>query len=84
MRICPARHDVEPGLDERGSENLRILDNTPGVELELGLQSLVQRDCLGCNHVHQRSALQRREHRRVDSFADLLVIGEDKPSPRPA
>ena len=50
-----------------------------GIDAELGLQRLAERHGLGGDDVHQRAALQAREHRRVDLLRQVRVVGRIMP-----
>ena len=53
-------------------EHARVLEHALLVDLEVVPQRLAERDGLGRDDVHQRAALQAREHGGVDR---LLVLG---------
>src|SRR3984893_9862103 len=77
VRVGPAGDDLEPRLLKGGSKRFRVCHDRTRVLPERRLQSLVQRDRLGGDHMHQRTALQPGKDRSVDSPADLFVISED-------
>ena len=52
--------------------------------MKFGLQRLAEGDRLGGDDVHQRPALQAREHRRIHLLGDLLVIAQDHAAARAA
>ena len=74
----------KPARFQRLGQRLGVLDDVFGVDLERRPQRLAERDRLGGDHMHQRAALQAREHRRVDLLGELLVVGEDHAAARPA
>ena len=51
----------------------RALDHLFLVRHELGLHGLQEADCLGGQHVHQRSALRAREDVLIDFLAILFA-----------
>ncbi len=84
MRVGAARDDVEAALDERRGKRLRIVGDGARIDLELGLQRLAQHHGFRRDDMHQRPALQPREHRAVDLLADILVVAEDHAAARAA
>src|SRR5215472_8551391 len=57
MRVGAAGNDFEPRLGEGRRQDLGVRDDGASVGLECRLQCLVQRDGLGSDYMHQRSAL---------------------------
>ena len=70
MRVGAARDDSAPRSLSVAASALAFSTTAGDIALELGPQRLAERDRLGGDDVHQRPALQAREHRRVDLLGD--------------
>ena len=80
--VGAAGDQVQAGLDHRRGERLGVVDHLAGVGLEVGAQRLAERDRLGGDDVHQRTALDAGEHRGVDPLPERLVVGQDQAAAR--
>ena len=58
--------------DQRAGQRVGVLHHLLLIDLELGRQRLAECHRLGRDHVHQRTALQAREDRRIDL---LFIVG---------
>ena len=84
MGIRTAGDDIEPARFQRFRQRLGILDDILRVELEGGTQRFTEGHRLGGDDMHQGSALQTREHSRVELLGQSFVVGEDNPAARTA
>ena len=84
MRVGAAGDEVGAALLQPPGEHPGVGDHRFRIGLEAGLQRFAERDRLGRDDVHQRPALQAREHRRIDLLGDRLVIGQHHAAARAA
>src|ERR1700733_6358440 len=80
---APGYKLVAAGEDRLG-ERLGVGDYGMRVSFEFWGQRLVERDRLGGDDMHQRSALEPWEDRRVDLLGEVRVIGQDHAAARSA
>ena len=76
--VRPTRHQPQSPLDQPGGERLRVVEDALLVVLEVGLQSLAERDRLGGDDVLERPALDAGEDVRVHGLR-VLLLAEDQP-----
>ena len=76
--------DTKALVQQRICQRLGIGDDLLLISLELGLERLVEADCLGRDHVLERAALRAREDGLVELLAQLLVVREDDAAARAA
>jgi len=81
MVVRTAADEMKPSIGEPLAQGLRVGDRLRRVVAEARLERLEQRDGLGCDHVHEGSALHEGEDRLVDPFG-VLLRAEDEPSSR--
>ena len=67
-------------LGQTVGKSLTVLDDLLGICLELGLHRLFEADRLGCDDVHERTALHTGEQRLVDSLGELLAAEDQTAS----
>ena len=84
MRVGAAGDQVGAALLQPPGEHPGIGDDRLCIGLEAGLERLAKRHRLGGDDMHQRPALQAREHCRIDLLGDCFVIGQHHPASRPA
>ena len=72
--VGAARDDVDAALDEGARHRARVVHDLLLVDLEAGLQRLLEAHGLGRDHVHQRAALAAGEHGGVQLLGDLVVL----------
>ena len=73
----------KPAAGERRRQPLRVGDDLPLVVGERRLQRFLEADRLGRDDVHQRAALDAREHRAVEILR-VLLAAQDHAAARPA
>src|ERR1041384_3988710 len=71
MIVRTARDNLEAGIRKLVSQGLCVRNYLSLVILETGLQSLFEAHRLGRYHVHERTALNRREHCPIQLFLKL-------------
>ncbi len=81
--IGATRHEAEALGHERLRQRTRVLHDLTRVVAEFRLRGFVERDRFGRDHMHQRAALQPREHRLVDGRR-MLSLREDAAAARAA
>ena len=74
----------KPWRAQRFRQRLGVLDHVPGIDLEVRPQRFGERHRLGRDHMHQGTALQAREDRRVQLLGERFVVAEDQAAARPA
>ncbi len=84
MGVGAAGDDVAAARLQGLGKHLGVLDDISGISAERGLQRLAERHRLRRDHMHQRSALQAREHRRVDLLGEVFLVGQDHAAARTA
>ncbi|MNU65621.1 hypothetical protein D3C71_549160 [compost metagenome] len=67
--VCSAGYEVQTLFNQSLSQTLRILHDILGISLERRLQRFTQSHSFRSNNVHQRTALNTREHSFVDSLS---------------
>jgi len=75
VALGAAADDAQPALHQRAGQRVGVLEHLLLVDLEAGLQRLVEGHRLGRDHVHQRAALDAGEDGAVDLLGNLLVVG---------
>ena len=83
MTVRAPGNDAQTAFMQGPRHRLRVGDDLLLVAFEAGRQCFLERDRLGCNHVHQRPALVARKYRRIERFR-ILLAGEDQAAARPA
>ena len=77
MGVGAAGNDIEAMPNQRFREYGGIFHDLRGISFERRGQRLAKGDVLARNHMHQRTALNTRENRRVYFLGDGLVVGQD-------
>ena len=65
-------------------QRLGVLDHVLGVDLEVRPQRFGERHRLGRDHMHQGTALQAREDRRIQFLGERFVVAQDQAAARAA
>src|ERR1700757_2817094 len=84
MVVSAAGYEFEAGVLEGRGERPGVVDDLPRIDFEFWSQGFAEGDGLRCDDMHQRSALEAREHRGIDLLRDVGVIGQDKAAARTA
>ena len=84
MVVGAAGDDIEAVAAQRFRQRLGVFDHVLRIDLEVRPQRLGEGDGLGGDHMHQRTALQAREDRRIQLLGDRLVVAEDQAAARAA
>ena len=70
MIVCSTGYDLNSTIHQSLAECLCVVNNILLVNLKFRLQCLFEADCLGCDHMHQWSALNTRE----DCFVKVILV----------
>ena len=81
MAVRTVRDDPEASLLQAVGKCPGIVDHLLGIDLELRPQGFTEGHGLGRDHVHEGPALEPGKHRRIQLLRQLLVVGEDQPTP---
>ena len=84
MIVGAARGDGIAAADQRRRERLGVLDDLARIDLEVGLQRFAEGHRLAGDDMHQRTALQAGEDRRIDLLGDVRVVRQDEAAARAA
>ena len=82
MIICTARNNTEILLLQSLSHSLGIVNNLLSILLESRGKSFLESNCLSCNNVHQRAALNAREYSLIELLAKLGILTENHTTAR--
>ena len=84
MIVGAAGDDVEALGAQAFGKRLGILDHIPRIDFEVRTQRFGERHRLRRDHMHQRSALQPREDRRIELLGQRLIVPQHQPAARAA
>ena len=81
--VGAAADELHAAGQQHVGQRLGVVDDLPGVLLELGLQGLAEADRLAGDDVHQRPALDAGKHRPVDVLG-VCFLAQDHAAARAA
>src|SRR3546814_3410415 len=86
MCVGDVRDNLVAAIEEHLGHRPGFGDHLLLVRLEAGIERFLERDGLGGDHVHQRSALDAGEYRRLEFLVEVfrLAFGQDDAAARAA
>src|SRR3546814_8754626 len=80
MIVGAVRDNLVAAIEEHLGHRPGIGDHLFLVRLEAGIERFLERDGLGGDHVHQRSALDAGEYRRLEFLVEVFRRSEEHTS----